>query len=709
VQETIPTTVIPATRVDSHCPYCALQCGMTLSREDDGTPVVNSRNFPTNKGGLCRKGWTSASLLQAPDRLATPLLRNPSSSNLEPVSWDRALDHITNVIQRIRGERGNDAISLFGGGGLTNEKAYLLGKFARVALQTRHIDYNGRFCMASGAEASLRAFGIDRGLPFPLEDIPEAEVVFIAGGNPADTMPPIMQYFEEQQRRGGKLIVSDPRVSATAHTADLHLQAAPGTDTALAIGLLHILIRDNHIDRDFIDQRTSGFDRVRQSVRRYWPDQVERITGVPVAQLERAAKMLGTARSLIVLSGRGVEQQTSGVNNDLALINLVLALGKVGKPGCGYGCITGQGNGQGGREHGQKSDQLPGYRRLDDPAARAWIASVWNIDPDSLPPPGRSACEMFARFGDDIGVLLVFAANPLVSAPDVSLFRRQLAALDLLVVCDAFLSETAAIADVVLPVTQWAEERGTTTNLEGRVLLRQPLQPPPEGVRSDSQVLSALAARLGHTRGFDPDPETIFAELCRASAGGSADYSGINYARIAAEDGVFWPCPGAGHPGTPRLFENGFPTADGRARFHAVDYRSSAEQPDEEFPLFVTTGRLLVHYQSGAQTRRVPELVDAEPQPTVAIHPQMARTFAIAEGDMVRVVTRRGAAVFQARLTSDMRLDTLFIPFHWGGAGCANLLTQAALDPVSKIPEFKVSAGRIEPLNPMPDQVGGHA
>jgi len=708
VSAAVPNT-IPLATVDSHCPYCALQCGMTLADTGTGAPEVRSRNFPTNKGGLCRKGWTSASLLQAPDRLTAPLLRNPATGKLEETTWDSALDFICDGIRTIQQRLGNDAISLFGGGGLTNEKAYLLGKFARVALKTRHIDYNGRFCMASGAEASQRAFGIDRGLPFPLEDLPKAEVILIAGGNPADTMPPIMQYFEEQQRRGGRLMVADPRRSATAHTADLHLQPAPGTDAALANGLLHILIRDHHIDRDFIARRTSGFERVRQRVGSYWPDRVERITGVPAAQLEQAAQMLGAARSLIVLSGRGVEQQTSGVNNDLALINLVLARGMVGKPGCGYGCLTGQGNGQGGREHGQKSDQLPGYRRIDDPAARAWIASIWNIDPDSLPGPGVSACEMFARFGETIGALLVFAANPLVSAPDAGQFRRQLQALDLLVVCDAFLSETAALADVVLPVTQWAEERGTMTNLEGRVLLRQPLRPPPPGVRSDTEVLHALAVRLGCSAGFDPDPETIFAELCRASRGGRADYSGITYGRIAAENGIFWPCPTPGHPGTPRLFQHSFPTPDGRARFHPVDYRATAEQPGGEYPLWVTTGRLLVHYQSGAQTRRVPELSETEPRPTVTMHPQMARTFAIADGDLVRVVTRRGSAVLHARLSSDIRLDTLFIPFHWGGEGCANLLTRAALDPGSKIPEFKISAGRIEPLAPSPHLSGGRA
>ena len=684
--------------VDTHCPYCALQCGMTLAREGNAAPVVHSRYFPTNKGGLCRKGWTSSQLLDAPGRLTTPLLRKVKSASLKPVSWDQALDYIAERLIRIRGSHGNNAVSLYGGGGLTNEKAYLLGKFARVALKTRHIDYNGRFCMASAAEASLKAFGIDRGLPFPLADLAEAEVIFLSGTNPADTMPPIMQYFEEQRSRGGRIIVSDPRLSATAREADLHLQLVPGTDAALANGLLYIAIRDGWIDYDYIDQHTRNFDSVRRCVRRFWPDRVERITGIPTAQLEKAGRWIGEASTLIALSGRGSEQQINGVNNDLALINLLLARGKVGKPACGYGSLTGQGNGQGGREHGQKANQLPGYRSIDDPASRAWIASVWGVDPDSLPPAGVSACEMFTRFGEEIRALLVFAANPAVSAPDVSRLRKRLGALDLFVVCDSFLSETAALADVVLPITQWAEESGTMTNLEGRVLLRQALEAPPEGVRTDCEVLSALAARLGFGEGFEVEPEKIFDELRLASCGGNADYSGITYERIAREDGVFWPCPEENHPGTPRLFTDHFMTEDGLARFHAVDWRPPAEEPNEEFPFWVITGRLLAQYQTGAQTRRIAELNEAEPMPTVQIHPQMARNFGIEDGDPVRVHTRRGSALLFARLSGAIRLDTLFIPFHWGDAGCANLLTQNALDAASKIPEFKISVGRIELL-----------
>jgi assimilatory nitrate reductase catalytic subunit len=686
----------------THCPYCALQCGMRLDLR--GEPTVEALDFPTNKGGLCRKGWTAASLLRSPDRLTTPLLRDRQGGPLRAAPWEEALARITAEFTRIQGEHGADALGIFGGGGLTNEKAYLLGKFARTVLRTRHIDYNGRFCMASAAAANLKAFGMDRGLPFPLEDLAKAEVIWIAGGNPAATMPPIMQYFDQQRAKGGRLIVSDPRRTATARAADLHLQLAPGTDGALAVGLLHVAIRDGLIDRGFIEARTTGFEAVRMAAKSYWPDRVERITGVAEADIVRAAHMLGEAARAIILSARGAEQQVQGVANVLALINLALALGQAGRIGAGYGCLTGQGNGQGRREHGQKADQLPGYRRLDDPAHRAWIAGVWGVDETTLPPPGVSATELLAKLGGEVRALMVLGANPVVSAPNVRELGARLQSLDLLVVLDFFLSETAMLADVVLPVPQWAEEEGTMTNLEGRILYRRKLTEPPAGVRADTLILADLAEHLGRPFPTGGEPRAIFQELARASAGGVADYAGVTYERIIAEDGVFWPCPTVDHPGTKRPFLERFSTPDGKARFHAVHPLPPGETPNAEFPMLVTTGRLLAHYQSGAQTRRVEALAELEPEPVVELHPSIAKTFGIEEGAPVTVTTRRGSAFLKARLTPDIRLDTLFVPFHWGGEGAANLLTQDALDPISKIPEFKVAAGRIQPaLRPQGD------
>ncbi|WP_306187013.1 MULTISPECIES: molybdopterin oxidoreductase family protein [unclassified Streptomyces] len=714
----------------THCPYCALQCGMNLTPAPGGGVEVTERaDFPVNRGALCGKGRTAHAVLSSRVRLTSPLVRS-GDGTLRPAGWEEALGRIAGALARARVEHGPDACGVFGGGGLTNEKAYTLGKFARVVLGTSQIDYNGRFCMSSAAAAGTRAFGLDRGLPFPLADIPRTGCVILVGSNPAETMPPSLRYFTELRENGGTLIVVDPRRTKTAEQADLHLAPRPGTDLALALGLLHLVVAEGRTDEAYIQERTTGWEEARAAAMAHWPEYVERVTGVPVPQLREAVRLFCAPESAMVLTARGPEQQAKGTDTVGAWINLCLATGRVGRPLSGYGCLTGQGNGQGGREHGQKADQLPGYRKLTDPAARRHVAEVWGVDPDSLPGPGRSAYELLDALGTDIRTLLLMGSNPVVSAPRAAHVEERLRSLDFLAVCDVVLSETAALADVVLPVTQWAEETGTTTNLEGRVLLRRRALTPPDGVRSDLEVLHELAARLGVEKGFPTDPEEVFEELRRASAGGPADYSGITYRRLAEENGVFWPCPAppepAGapasssapapaspsapapapasgsdvHPGTPRLFLDRFATEDGRARFVPVSHRPSAEEPDEEYPVLLTTGRVVSQYQSGAQTRRVDELNAAAPGPFVELHPRLAARLGATEGDPVAVVSRRGRAVAPARITTGIRPDTVFMPFHWPGEGRANTLTNPALDPTSRMPEFKVCAVRVEAVRP---------
>ncbi|MFK4148262.1 molybdopterin oxidoreductase family protein [Streptomyces sp. NPDC004065] len=773
----------------THCPYCALQCGMNLLPTPDGGVEVSERaDFPVNRGALCGKGRTAPAVLSSRVRLTSPLVRS-GDGTLAPATWEEALDRIAGALARAREEHGADACGVFGGGGLTNEKAYALGKFARVVLGTSQIDYNGRFCMSSAAAAGNAAFGLDRGLPFPLEDIPRTGCVVLVGSNLAETMPPSLRFFDELRANGGTLIVVDPRRTRTAEQADLHLAPRPGTDLALALGLLHLVVAEGRTDEAYIRERTSGWEEARAAAMAHWPEYVERVTGVPVPRLREAVRLFCGPESAMVLTARGPEQQSKGTDTVGAWINLCLATGRAGRPLSGYGCLTGQGNGQGGREHGQKADQLPGYRKLTDPAARRHVAEVWGVDPDGLPGPGRSAYELLDALGTDIRTLLLMGSNPVVSAPRAAHVEERLRSLDFLAVCDVVLSETAALADVVLPVTQWAEETGTTTNLEGRVLLRRRAISPPPGVRSDLEVLHELAARLGVEKGFPADPEEVFEELRRASAGGPADYSGITYRRLAEENGVFWPCPapedppgadaedppgadaedppgaaphdppgtdaemaagmaadanvrsGAGvrdgaaaldrapadatvragvaaardaaahpgdalrdarrdrapaHPGTPRLFLDRFATEDGRARFAAVSHRPVAEDVDDEYPVLLTTGRVVAQYQSGAQTRRVEELNAAAPGPFVEMHPRLAARLGAGEGDRVAVVSRRGRAVAPARITTAIRPDTVFMPFHWPGEGRANTLTNPALDPTSRMPEFKVCAVRLE-------------
>ncbi|MFI7651249.1 molybdopterin oxidoreductase family protein [Streptomyces albidoflavus] len=691
------------TTTDTHCPYCALQCGMRLTSGAAGEPpgITGREEFPVNRGALCGKGQSAAALLAPAGRLTEPLVRD-AEGELRPATWSEALDRTAEAMRRAAETYGPDAAGVFGGGGLTNEKAYLLGKFARVALGSAAIDYNGRFCMSSAAAASRAAFGLDRGLPFPLADIPRTGCVILVGSNPAETMPPAVRHLRELRENGGTLIVVDPRRTRTAELADLHLQPLPGTDLALALGLLHLVVADGHVDEEFVAARTTGFDAARATAMAHWPERVEALTGVPVPAQREAVRLFTAGRSAMVLTARGPEQQSKGTATVGAWIDLCLATGRAGRPYSGYGCLTGQGNGQGGREHGQKADQLPGYRSLEDPADRAAVAAVWGVDPGHLPRSGTSAYELLDRAGQPGGVrtLLVMGSNPVVSAPDAGHVTRRLHALDHLVVCDFVLSETALLADVVLPVAQWAEETGTLTNLEGRVLLRRAALAPPPGVRTDLHVLHALAARLGHPQGFPEDAEEVFAELGRATAGAPADYAGISYDRLTGEPGLHWPCPEPGHPGTPRLFLDRFAHPDGRARFAAPTHRPSAEEPDRAYPTRLTTGRTVHHYQSGAQTRRVAALTAADPGPYVELHPDLADTLGAGDGDLLLVTSRRGTATAPARLSKAIRPDTVFMPFHWPGEGRANSLTHAALDPVSRMPEFKVCAVRVEKAPP---------
>jgi assimilatory nitrate reductase catalytic subunit len=691
---------------------------MTLHRQPAGpAPVrIEGRDFPTNRGGLCRKGWTAATVLASPDRLTTPLLRG-ADGDLHPTSWDAALDHVAARIAELQDRHGPETVAVFGGGGLTNEKAYALGKFARVVLRTPYIDYNGRFCMSSAAVATVRAFGLDRGLPFPLSDVSGADAVLLLGSNLADTMPPAVAHLRRARAAGG-LIVVDPRRSATAALTDggagIHLQPTPGTDLALLIGLLHIVLHERLADEAYLAARATGRRDLARVAVQWWPERAERVTGVPADALRRAARLLAAAApssgglGAYVLTGRGVEQHVKGTDTVSAAINLALALGLPGRPGSGFGCLTGQGNGQGGREHGQKADQLPGYRRIDDPAARRQVAAVWGVRAQDLPGPGVGAVDLLNALGgrlpdgrDGPRALLVHGSNLVVSAPNGRRVRARLSALDLLVVCDVVPSETALLADVVLPATQWAEEDGTLTTLEGRVVRRRRAVDPPAGVRTDLEILAGLATRLGGRHvppdAIGTDPAGVFAELARASAGGPADYSGLSYERLEEGEPLFWPCPVAAdgeppHPGTPRMFLDRFATPDGLARLVPVHHRAVADDLAPEAPVYLLTGRLIAHYQSGAQTRRVPELAAAEPAPYLEIHPDLAARLGVDDDDPVQVTSRRGSARALARVTETVRPDTVFLPFHWAGAGSANRVTNDAQDPLSRMPEVKVCA-----------------
>lgn len=684
--------------VSTHCPYCGMQCGMKLLVEDNHVVGVEPRyEFPVNEGRLCPKGVTAYLQTHHPDRLLHPLIKR--NGVFEQASWDEALDLIVSKFKGLQEKYGKDSIAVYSGSSLTTEKTYLVGKFARLGLQTRYIDYNGRLCMASAAAGNNKAFGVDRAAN-PWSDIPFAEVLMIAGANCAETFPIINGFLWKQRDNGGTWIVIDPRETPTARQGDLHLQLKPGTDVAVANGILNVLINEDLIDQGFIDSRTNDWEATRAVAIKYTPDVASQISGVPAEKIVQAALLYGRAKTGMVMHARGIEHHSNGTENVLSYINLVLATGKIGSRGRGYGTITGQGNGQGGREHGQKADQLPGYRYITDPDHRMHVAGVWGVGESELPEAGVSAVEVFNKMRDgDIRGLLSICSNMMVSLPDINKVRESLEGLEFNVCIDFFLSESARYADVVLPGTTWSEDEGTTTSGEGRVIKINKAIDPPGEARQDWKIIQEIAHRLGRGQYFQfTSPREIFDELRLASKGGKADYYGITYEKIEKQDGVFWPCATEESTGTPRLFEERFAHNDGRAKFHPIEYKGAVEQPDDEYPLIFTSGRIVHQYLSGNQTRRIGFLVQQCPAPFVEIHPETAREYGISDGERVKVVSRRGEGVFPALIVKTIRPDTIFIPYHWGEQLAANQITNAVLDPTSKIPEFKACSARIEKI-----------
>lgn len=685
--------------VPTHCPYCAMQCGMNLLVEDEHVVGLEPRyDFPVNEGRLCPKGVTAYLQVEHPDRLLHPLIKR--NGRFEKASWDEALDLVVSRFQELQAKYGKDALAVYSGSSLTTEKTYLMGKFARAGLGTRFVDYNGRLCMVSAAAGNNKAFGIDRAAN-PWSDIPYAEVLLIAGANCAETFPVLNKFLWQQRDNGGRWIVVDPRETGTARQGDLHLQLKSGTDVALTNGILHVLIEEGYTDAAFIAARTSDWEATKELAARYTPDVASQITDVPAEKIIQAARLYGRAKTAMVMHARGIEHHTNGVNNVLSYINLVLATGKIGKLGSGYGTITGQGNGQGGREHGQKADQLPGQRSMLNPEHRKFVCDVWGLPEDELPQAGVSVVDMFDKMREgEIRGMLSICNNVMVSLPDTNQVRRSLEGLDFNVCIDFFMSESARYADVVLPGTTWSEDEGVTCNGEGRVVKINKATDPPGQARADWWIVQEIARRMGRGKYFNfNNPKEIFDELRTASRGGTADYYGITWEKIERENGIFWPCPTEDHPGTPRLFEERFYHPDGKAKFHALEYVGANEKPDDEYPLILTSGRVVYQYLSGNQTRRIGFLVEQCPEPYVEVHPDTARKLQITDGERVRVVSRRGFGIFPALVVRTIRPDTIFIPYHWGEELAVNQLTNPALDPVSRIPEYKACAARIEKMH----------
>jgi assimilatory nitrate reductase catalytic subunit len=719
--------VVPDALVKTHCCFCGQQCGVQLKVKDNTVIGIEPwYEFPFNHGMLCPKGVKRYLQQSHPDRLVNAWERTGDSSapgGFRQMTYDAAIARVAAEIDRIQTTHGANAFGILSGASLTTEKTYLMGKFAHMCLRTSNIDYNGRLCMVSAGAGNKKAFGIDRAAN-PWDDIPGTDVIIVAGANVAECAPITTDYIWQARERGAKVIVVDPRLTPLARTCDLFLPVKPGRDTALFNGILHLMIENDWLDHAFIDQHTVGFDAVAAEVRAWTPERTAEVTGVAEKSIRQAAEWWGTAQSSFLMHARGIEHHRHGVANVLSTINIVLASGRIGRPHCGYATITGQANGQGGREHGQKCDQLPGGRDLGNPEHRAYVAGVWGMAPEELPQPGVDAYEIIRKIDrGEIKGLLSLCFNPVVSLPDNNFVRQALAKLEFSACIDFFMSETARYAHVVLPGSLQEEDDGTVTQLEGRVIRINKAVDPPGEARQDWKIIQDIAKRLGRSRGLEfAGPREMFDELRVASRGGVNDYSGITYEHVEDLYGVFWPCPDTvpegvtpvGPRGTPRLFEPGswnpvargsgpFYFPDGKARFNPTPHVGPAEDVDAEFPIILTTGRVVSQFLSGNQTRRIGPLVDHYPEPRIEIHPRLATTLGIVDGDWVTAESRRGNCTVRASVVRTIRPDTVFIPYHWGGRKSANQLTISAQDPISKIPEYKVCAVRVRKAEAPPE------
>jgi formate dehydrogenase alpha subunit len=665
------------------------------------------------------KGRFGLDFIGHEDRLKQPLVRR--DGKLMPATWEEALDTIARRLNEIKAEHGPEAIGGLASAKCTNEENYLLQKFVRAVIGTNNVDHCARLCHASTVAGLARAFG-SGAMTNSIEDLPEADVIFVIGSNTTECHPVIGAAIKRAVKEGkSRLIVADPRTIELTEHADVHLQQKPGTDVALINALARVILEEKLEDRDFIAQRTEGFEEFRQAVAPYTPELAEQITGVPGEQIVRAARLYGSAEAACIIYSMGITQHTTGTDNVLALANLAMATGNIGRPGTGVNPLRGQNNVQGACDVGALPDVYPGYQRVADEAVRKKFEEAWGV---SLPDrPGLTVVEMVnAAAEGKLKALFIMGENPMLSDPDVNHVEEALNKLEFLAVQDIFLTETAQLADVVLPAAAFAEKEGTFTNTERRVqLIRKALEPPGEA-RADWQIICDLATRMGYPMSY-PNIAAIEEEIASVTP----IYGGITYERLAnptgpeirkskfereesktdsgrysrisnlepRPSGLQWPCPDRNHPGTAILHRERF--TRGLGKFHPVEFIPAKELPDDDYPFLLSTGRILQHYHTGSMSRRAEVLDKLVSVGVIEINPADAARLGVAEGDMVEVESRRGKIDIAARVTDRVALGTLFLAFHFREAP-ANRLTIAALDPVAKIPEFKVCAVNVRPV-----------
>jgi len=666
------------------CPYCGVGCGFYIALEDGKEPRIEYMpDHIVNEGALCPKGNAALEAQNHPERLRHPLKK--TEDGWAEISWEEALDLVSEKLKETLEAHGPHTIGFLGSAKITNEENYIFQKMARL-LGISNVDNCARLCHSPTIYGLERAFGLV-GVTNPFPDLANSGCILVIGSNLAENHPLVTRWILKAKDRGATVIVVDPRLTPTAWLADQHLQIDPGTDVVLLNGMMRVILKEGLADTEFVTRQTVGFEDLVGSLEEYTPEKVAEVAGVSVAGIVKAARSYARSPASSIVYSMGVTQHAVGTDNVTACANLALICGQVGRPGAGIYPLRGQNNVQGACDMGMLPDFYPGGRRIDDPGVVEDVEDAWGAS--HLPTaPGLTAVEMIeAAYDGDLRILYVVGENPINSGPNTDRAREALGRLEFMIVQDIFMTETAQMADLVLPAALWAEKDGTFTSTERRVQQICRAADPPGDAREDLWIFSQVAGRLGlglHYAG----PDDVLTEINRVLP----SYGGVTRERLTSPGGLIWPCPYPGHPGTPILHTEGFSTPDGRGRIVPVDYKPPAEVTDQEYPLVLTTGRVVLHYNAGSMTRRSPSLAGRVPELFVEVNPHDAEKLEIEEGDFVTVTTVRGRILARADLTERVGPGVVFLPFHFPDT---NRLTTDVLDPVAKIPEFKVAACRI--------------
>ena len=691
--------------VKSVCPFCGVGCQVSIKLKDGKIKQVDGINGPANEGRLCVKGRFGFDYIHHPHRLTTPLIRREDAPekglNVDPsnpwthfreATWEEALDKAAHGLADLRSFFGGQSVAGFGSAKCTNEEAYLFQKFIRQGFGHNNVDHCTRLCHASSVAALMENVG-SGAVTATFNEIENADVAIVIGANPTENHPVAATFFKQFTKRGGKLIIMDPRGTAMKRHAAEMMQFRPGTDVALLNAIMNVIVEEKLYDRTYIEGFTEGFFEFRDHIRAFTPERMAELCGIEAEQIRRVARMFAGAEAGMIFWGMGVSQHIHGTDNARCLIALALLTGNVGKPGSGLHPLRGQNNVQGASDAGLIPMFLPDYQSVTDGEVRSLFKHIWRgteIEAEK----GLTVVEIMDRvYRGEIKGMYILGENPAMSDPDVEHARKALAALDHLVVQDIFLTETANYADVILPAAALPEKSGTVTNTNRQVQLVRKAAQSPADAREDWEVIVEMARRVGLDWDYD-DPREIFDEMKMSMR----SLHHITWKRLERESAVTYPCNSPEDPGQAVVFADGFPRRAGRARFAPARVTPPAEVPDERFPMVLTTGRQLEHWHTGSMTRRATVLDAVEPEANCSMHPSTLRQLGVEPGGMVRLVTRRGEIEIMVRADRAVSPDMVFLPFAYVEAA-ANILTNAALDPFGKIPEFKYSAVRVEKVN----------